>query len=73
FWYLDALSNSEIYSYSDNEEKANDYFLIQTDDAFDATRMERLLKMDLLMMRLLKKLKGSLYRTYYLKAATEWH
>lgn len=32
-------------SYSDNAEKADDDFLIQRDDTFDATRMERLLKM----------------------------
>lgn len=38
---------SERYwgSYSENTDKADSDFLIQRDDVFDATRMERLLKM----------------------------
>lgn len=42
---LATTSERDWGSYSDNAEKADDDFLIYRDDSFDATRMERLLKM----------------------------
>ena len=80
--YADELattSERDWGTYSEDADKADSDFLIQRDDVFDETRMERLLKMaerfnknGILDGETLKTIKGGLNQSHHPKLITEW-